>query len=204
MSTLTETQITALTSVFGGDVRFRNLEREVARARHAAEPSALDQAILKAIGETTPTGYRASAAHAGDDILLGMDAQGRPLTVDGCHAADVDPLVYLTTPGAVLNDAGRSILRHLRDMPTVKAKALGVDVAAVDKYARRAGIDPSQSLSAEIGMREQLARDRSITGSPFGGSPSNAAPTSSAAPAATVEELYQRDKALAARLGITL
>ena len=73
--------------------------------------------------------------------VLGMLADGKVMTT--AEARKGNPIAYLTIPGATLTETGRVVLASLRALPRARAAELGIDVAAVDSYARKHGIDPA-------------------------------------------------------------
>jgi hypothetical protein len=126
------------------------------------------------------------------------------MSVAACRAAGADPLAYLTAPGAVLTAEGKAILRRLQATPNARAAALRIDLAAVNAYARRAGIPPAECLNAEIERLEQLARDLNImAGLPPEGAPAGG-PAQSSAAEKPVDPLLEKDRATARRFGLDL
>jgi hypothetical protein len=146
-------------------------------------------------------GSRALPAEAKDNTLMGISADGRKLTAAACAAEHVDPLAYLTTPGAVLTAEGRSVLRMLQGMPHAKAEALKIDVAAVEAAARRQGIEPAAGVAATVEMHEQLERDKRILAGLPDTAPAQNAPQSAQNP---VDDLLEKDRANARRFGLSL
>jgi hypothetical protein len=177
--------------------------------------------ITATVAAPRARGSRASPADAeADAIPLGVDAQGRTMSVAACRAAGADPFAYLSAPGAVLTADGKSVLQSLQMLPAARAAALRIDVQAIEKAAVKAGIAPNAALAAELEMRDQLARDLAIMNGVFGsgGGPAttvqnsahNIAPTPAPAsaptsgPANPSQDLLARDKEIAARLGLAL
>lgn len=171
-------------------IRHGNLEVEIEWAQHhagwgrsakalgaeiAEDRYTLAEQILKAAGldaviapdHTSAPRSRASAASVGaqgegDDVLLGLDAQGHALTVDGCQADGVDPLAYLTAPGAVLSAVGKGVLRHLQEAPTARAAELKLDVEGIKEWCAKNGKDFDVSLRAAVECEEERLRLQAI------------------------------------------
>ena len=165
----------------------RDYADQVARARQTlADPNAVASSkevctrILAAAGERAPgvppaapgpvraAEPPAPASTDADEVLLGLAADGKELTVADFCARHTDPLEYLGQPGAVLTAAGLRMQSRLKEAtatdPLRRARKLGIDIEAVATWARSAGHDFLDVLQAEIELQEQIRADRAAAG----------------------------------------
>ncbi len=99
-----------------------------------------------------------------DQIILGTDASGQPVTLEDFSRDGVgvwDQIMELTGLGARAKAAfSETRLSPLRR----RAADLGVDAAAVEAWALANRLDPAEALRGEIALAATVARDRITAG----------------------------------------